>query len=370
MGLFSKNKYYSLDKILEKKATYNLIYSGRSDGKTYAVLLHGLKKYIKNGGQMAIVRRWEDDYKRNVATTLFDNIVNNNEISKLTNGEYNGVYYYSYKWYLCKFTEDKNGERIRKNAPEPFAYAFAISGLEHTKSSSYPNVRTIFFDEFITNKLYLPDEPVLFFNLLSTIIRFRDDVEVFMCGNTINKYNPYFEEMGLTHAKTQKIGTIDVYEYASNPELTVAVEYAEKSPETQRSAKYFAFDNPKLRQITAGEWEIDPYPHCPVKFKPKNILFTYFIDFNGDLFQCEIVYIEGLLFTFIHKKTTPLKNEKKDLIFSSEYRPDFNWRRKINKPTDDLGRKIYKFFLDDQVYYQDNVTGDAINNYLKWCQQN
>ena len=128
MGLFSKNKYYSLDKILEKKATYNIIYSGRSDGKTYAVLLHGLKKYIKNGGQLAIVRRWEDDYKRNVANTLFDNLVNNNEISKLTNGEYNGVYYYSYKWYLCKYIEDKNGERIRKNAPEPFAYAFAISG--------------------------------------------------------------------------------------------------------------------------------------------------------------------------------------------------------------------------------------------------
>ena len=28
----------------------------------------------------------------------------------------------------------------------------------------------------------------------------RKNVKIFMCGNTVNKYNPYFQEMGLKNA--------------------------------------------------------------------------------------------------------------------------------------------------------------------------
>ena len=39
--MMKNTDYYSLDKILSKKATYNLIIGERSNGKTYAV-----KKYM------------------------------------------------------------------------------------------------------------------------------------------------------------------------------------------------------------------------------------------------------------------------------------------------------------------------------------
>ena len=58
-------------------------------------------------------------------------------------------------------------------------------------------MKTILFDEFITKGMYLTDEFMAFMNTLSTIIRQRDNVKIFMCGNTVNKFNPYFEEMGL-----------------------------------------------------------------------------------------------------------------------------------------------------------------------------
>ena len=41
---------------------YNVIFGERSNGKTYAVMQHGLKEYAANGKQMAIVRRWQDDF--------------------------------------------------------------------------------------------------------------------------------------------------------------------------------------------------------------------------------------------------------------------------------------------------------------------
>ena len=61
------SKYYSLDRIKKKKAVYNVIIGERSNGKTYAVLMEGLKTYLKTGGQIAFIRRcyrdWETDRK-------------------------------------------------------------------------------------------------------------------------------------------------------------------------------------------------------------------------------------------------------------------------------------------------------------------
>ena len=59
------NAFYSLDKILAQNADYNIIYGERSNGKTTAVLRYGLDDHIKSGyvNQIAIVRRWEEDFK-------------------------------------------------------------------------------------------------------------------------------------------------------------------------------------------------------------------------------------------------------------------------------------------------------------------
>lgn len=54
-------KFYSLENIKKTGATYNVIFGERSNGKTYSVLLEGLKEYVKHGGQLAIVRRWKED---------------------------------------------------------------------------------------------------------------------------------------------------------------------------------------------------------------------------------------------------------------------------------------------------------------------
>ena len=54
-------KYYSLDNILKKNCVYNIIFGERSNGKTYAVLKYGIEQYFKNGGQIAIIRRWKED---------------------------------------------------------------------------------------------------------------------------------------------------------------------------------------------------------------------------------------------------------------------------------------------------------------------
>lgn len=359
----NKNKFYKLDKILKKNATYNMIVGERSNGKTYSVLKYAIEQYFKTGGTVAIIRRWQEDIRGKRASDMFNALLENGEVEKISKGEYIGITYYAGKFYFCNY--DDNGKPLYNNS-DVFAYAFALSDTEHNKSISYPTVKTVLFDEFLTRRMHLPDEFILFMNTLSTIIRLRTDVKIFMLGNTVNKYSPYFQEMGLTHIDKMKQGTIDIYRYGDT-KLTVAVEYCTTIEHTKENNFYFAFDNPKLNMITTGEWELDIYPHLPCKYKPKDIKFIYFIEFMDKLYQCEIIEVDGNLFTFIHNKTTGIKDETKDLIYSLEYNHLMNYNRNIYKPTTKIGERIKWFFQVDKVFYQDNTVGDSINNYLNIC---
>lgn len=366
MSILDKNKFYSLKNILTKDAQYNMIFGERSNGKTYAVLDYAIKNYCEKHEKLAYVRRWQDDFKGKRAPSLFDGHVSNGVIAKYSNNKWTNVHYTGGRWYLCKYIEEDDKEPKRIVDSEPFAYAFSISSMEHDKSTSYPDITTICFDEFLTRGMYLPDEFVSFCNVISTIVRYRTNVKIFMLGNTVNRYSPYFTEMGLNNVPKMNKGDIDVYTYGESG-LKVAVEYSDSPNKKKDSDVYFAFDNPKLQMITGGVWEIDLYPHCPLKYAPKDIIFTYFIIFGNDILQCEIVQVDDNIFTFIHRKTTELKDTDHDLIYSTEHCPRYNWKRKLTKPSNNLERRIYNFFATDKVFYQDNEIGEIVRNYLIWC---
>jgi hypothetical protein len=364
-----KQDYYTLEPILKEKAHYNLIIGERSNGKTYSVLQKIVNDYAENGAQAALLRRMQEDFIGKRGAGLFEPLIDNGEIELATAGEWTSVYYYASRWFLCRYEEDKKGNTERITDSQPFMFGFALSQMEHEKGTGYPNVKTIVFDEFITRMAYLRDEFVLFMNTLSTIIRSRDDVTIFMLGNTVNKYCPYFDEMGLRHIKDMKQGEIDVYQlkHASGKILKVAVEYCKPFEKGKKSDFYFAFDNQKLEMITTGVWEIDIYPHCPYKYKPKNILFTYFIEFDREMLQCEVVEVDGVSFTFIHRKTTPLKHPDTDLVFTTRFDARPNFRRKLTRPRLDIERKIMEYYATDKIFYQDNEVGEIVRNYLLWC---
>ena len=360
-------KYYSPTKINRKEATYNIIFGERSNGKTYSLLLQAVKGYVKDKSQLAYVRRWKEDITGRRAQRLFSGINENGEVTKATKGLFTGVHYWAGKFYLC--TYDESGKAIYSDA-DIMGYVFALSDGEHDKSTSFPAIKTIVFDEFLTNRTYLVDEFVLFMNVVSTIVRRREDVKVYMLGNTVNKFAPYFTEMGLEHIQKMNQGTIDVYKYGDS-KLTVAVEYcaAANKEDNKEANKYFAFNNPKLEMITGGAWELNIYPHIPFKYKPSDILLTYFIEFNDNVYQCEIIEVNGVVFTYIHIKTTPIRKSEDNIIYSLDYRAEPNYNRSIYKPTSKIQERILYFFKTDRVFFQNNNVGDAVHNFLKICKK-
>ena len=362
-----KSSFYTLDKILTYNADYNIIYGERSNGKTTAVLAYALKEHIKSNykHQLGLIRRWEEDFKGTKSFDMVKGIISLGWVSKWTKERYNTIIYRSMNWYLANIHEDGTKEE----AEQPFIKGFAISSQEHVKSTAYPDIKTILFDEFITRDYYLPDEFIKFQNLLSTIIRLRDDVVIFMCGNTVNKYCPYFKEMGLNSITKQKQDTIDIYTYGEST-LKVAVEYSIiGDKKIKKSNKYFAFNNPKLQMITNGTWEIDIYPHLPIKYTPKEVKYTYFIIWEDATLQCEIIHSKELsgYFTYIHLKTTPIKEDNKNIVYQVEPSAKPNYRRNITITDDKITNLIYNFYKNDKVFYQSNDIGELIRNYMMWC---
>lgn len=351
-------KYYSLKQIDKENADYNLIIGERSNGKTYAVLERILDNYLESEEQGAYIRRWREDITVKRGQSLYQPF----DIEKKTKKRFDRVVYRSNAWWLAKYDE-KHSKFVYD--VQPFMYAFALSNVEHDKSTSFPNVTTIVFDEFITRQYYLKDEFIMFMNTLSTIIRDRTNVKIYMLGNTVNKFCPYFTEMGLRHVTTMEQGTIDVYKLGS---LKIAVEYCRATGRAKSSNKYFSFDNGKLEMIKSGTWEIDVYPHLTVKYKPKDILFIYFIRFDRQVLQCEIVNVDGNVFTYIHAKTTPIKDEKHDVIYQLEpsYLP--NIKNNLLSTATKLEYKIAKFYATQKVFYQNNEIGEIVSNFIKECQ--
>ena len=363
-----KNKYWLPSNLLEQRAHYNIAFGVRSNGKTFGVQELGLKEYAEEGSQMAVIRRLDSDFQGKQGQQMFSALINNergNLVEYYTKGRWNNITFYSRRWWLSKFDE-----KTRTNVMdvEPFAYAFALNTSEHDKSTSYPKVKLILFDEFISRQGYLNDEFIIFTNVLSTIKRLRTDVKIFMLGNTISKFCPYFKEMGLTHILQQPVGTIELYEYGDSG-LKVAVEYVKPNESKNKKASdvYFAFDNPKLKMITEGAWEMDIYPHLPLKYKQNNIVFSYFINNQNMMLQCNIIEVDSQIFTYIHKKTSPIRNIIEDIVYTRESSPRFNIRNQgLVRPHDDIDRKLKWFFDNQKVFYQTNEIGEIVSNWLEY----
>ena len=360
--------YYSYSDIDSIDATYNLIIGQRSNGKTYGFCRKVLEAYLTDGLPSAYIRRLDEQIKATNLENLFNPHIG--WIEEETKGKWNAIVYRLHGFYLARYEIQENGVR-KKLAQDktPFCRTYAINTTETTKGSDNGEVKYICFDEFMTRQYYLNNEFIMFQNLLSSIIRDRPGVKIYMLANTVNKYCPYFKDMGLTKVNSQKQGTIDIYKMGKT-KTTIAVEYCSQSDSSKKVSKYFAFDNPQLEMISTGAWEIALYRHAPPELSDYRIIHTFFIDFDGNIVQGDIHMYKGYPIIFFHSKTTPIKDYDKSVVYAQES-IDGNPLHQIDlrvAPT-----KAQKLILDlvhyQKTFFQDNEIGEIVNNWLKFSLQ-
>lgn len=364
-----KFKYYNIRDLMARhpEAQYLMAIGERSNGKTYSALDYVLENYFKKGEQFAYLRRFNEDIKPKHMKQLFAAHIENHVIGKYSDGHWNTLDYGSGRFLPMLIpTVDLEADIVRST--EPCGFAFDLNGMEHYKSISFPKITTIIFDEFLSRNGYLPNEFQLLMNAISTIVRQRTNVKIIMLGNTVNRFCPYFTEMGLHHVKDQKQGTVDLYNYGDSG-LQVAVEYCSSSKERggKSSDVYFAFDNPQLQMITGGAWEIAVYPKLVDKYKPKDVQLTVFFKFDSQYLQADLVTDDSRIYMFIHPKTGDIKYPSKDIVYCDHPDQRWNWKTCLTKQSDKLSIAILKLIRENKVFYANNETGEIFRNYLIWC---
>ena len=179
-----KNIYYNLDKLLSySQAMLYFVIGERGTGKSFSSKKAVLSNFLKTGEQFIYLRRYKTELD-SALTTFWSDLQSNGYF------EDHSLKVIKSKM-LTKFTCDG----------KVCGYGIPLSTANILKSTAFPEVKTIIFDEFILDGCsgtyrYLKNEVTMLLDVIETVGRLRD-IKVIFLGNALSITNPYFAYFNL-----------------------------------------------------------------------------------------------------------------------------------------------------------------------------
>lgn len=171
-----KSIYYNPSKLLSQNKLMNFVIGERGNGKTFGFKNWSINDFLKNGNQFIYLRRYKTEFKR--INSYFDDIK-----FKYPN--------HTFKVHGGTFIID---DKIA-------GYYLPLSTYGNVKSTAFPKVNKVIYDEFLIDKKsmarYLTNEVNALLSMVETIGRMRDNIRIFFLANTISIVNPYFIEWNI-----------------------------------------------------------------------------------------------------------------------------------------------------------------------------
>lgn len=286
--------YYNYDKLFSRPFLIAFVIGERGVGKSMNAKIAVLKKFLKSGEQFIYLRRYKTELDTSLATfwdDLYENGYFEDHKLKVVKSKM-----------LTKFTCDG----------KICGYAVPLSTANILKSTSFPKVSTIIFDEFLLDNSgtyrYLKNEVTMLLDVIETTFRLRDGKTILL-GNALNVHaSPYFAYWNLelpsdgSEFKTFKDGAI-IVNYIKNLEyrdakknskfgkLIDGTEYGKYAIENQvlRENNSFIAKRPAnstfygmiiINGMNIGIWNgRDGYLYLSEKYDP-NTVHKFALDYN------------------------------------------------------------------------------------------
>lgn len=354
-------KYYNGDRIDKIEATYKMLLGGRNIGKSYDVKSKRvLRRCYETGKEFTYLRRWERDIKTEFVKNYFADL----NIFELTDGDYNDIYVYNGIIYFAN--TDENGKVTNKKR---CGYAHALTLHERYKSQMFPNVITTIYEEFITDALYLPNEPDLLQDYVSTIYRERTGV-VWLIGNTISKLCPYFKEWNLNESVMKlKPHEIVIFENTTpvmteDGEIEINVKVAVEMCGADSVLSKMAFGT-SASMIVKNEWKTKSAPKLD-----KDVLedckreYLIFVKYLNLVFRCELLNYKGGVFWYVCPFTKNIKDEQNARVIDREPSPYYLHTCNFY-PLNEREAVAFKLIKMGKVFYCSNECGTDFQQVIK-----
>ena len=174
----SKNIFYCYDKLFSYNFLLAFVIGERGVGKTFGAKVAMMKKFLKTGEQFIYLRRYKTELDM-ALNTFWDDLQSNGYFEDL-------ALKVKKRKDLTEFTCDG----------EICGFAVPLSTSNILKSTAFPNVKTIIFDEFLLGAggtyRYLKGEVNMMLDIIETVGRLRD-IQVVFLGNALGAcVSPYF----------------------------------------------------------------------------------------------------------------------------------------------------------------------------------
>ncbi len=174
--------FYNFDKLFSFPFLMAFVLGERGTGKTFGSKVAMLKKFLKTGEQFIYLRRYKTELDT-ALSTFWDDLQSNGYFED----------------YALKVKKTKMLTELTCNG-ETCGFAVPLSTANILKSTAFPKVTTIIFDEFLLDNggtyRYLKNEVTMMLDVIETVGRLRD-IQVIFLGNSLSITNPYFAYFSL-----------------------------------------------------------------------------------------------------------------------------------------------------------------------------
>lgn len=353
------------------KAAWLVEISTRATGKTTNWLLWGLCMYWLYGTVTQYVRKQRDMIAPKNASGMFDVIIREGYIEKITGGEFNNILYKAKKWYLAYTDEEGN---IVKKDLRHCIYMMSLDDADQLKSSyNAPTGDIILYDEFIAandeNRIrQKADEFVRFCDLAKTIFRDRVSGRLILCANTIDKENQYFHELEI-YDRLSEMQQGDNCLHTTDKGTQIYIEIVGQ-PQVLKATKrlfnkfFLGFKNPRLGSIT-GEttWAVRNVQHIPELEYNENleVLTHFYVYHNLKYIRLDLVKHSTLgVCVYCHWATRCYPDS---IIFSVEDQTDPRYIYGFNNDYK-VVKLLMKLMKRHRFYFASNDVGSFLDTYL------
>ena len=301
----SESIYYSYDRLFSYPDwVIAFVIGERGVGKSYGSKKLMLKRFLKSKEQFVYVRRYKTELDTALAT-FWDDIV--------VGGEFEG--------HELKVVKSKMLTKFLCDG-EVCGYAVPLSTANILKSTPFPNVSLIVYDEFLLDNggtyRYLKHEVTMLLDTIESVGRLKENIKVILLGNALGVHgSPFFAYWNLELP-------VDGSEFRVFKDGAIIVNYVRnlKYREAKKKSKFgkliqdtdygrFSIDNEVLREnnsfiqkkpnkstfygmfifngVQIGIWNgRDGYFYLSEKYDP-NTVFKFVFDYNdhteGTIFE-------------------------------------------------------------------------------------
>lgn len=315
----------------------NFIIGGRGIGKTYGFKKDAISRFLKTGKQFIYLRRYKTELTT-IGTFLNDQIQNfGNHEFKIKGGKI-------FTTFIVDGLE--------------MGYSFPLTTYKNLKSSSFPNVDTIIFDEFIPEKggfnQYIQNEVEILLNLIDSIFRQRDG-HIYLLANNVSIINPYFAYFEIEPKINKEFTTFNSSESTSQILIEICQDKYTKN-QTNKSKFQKLISNTTYGDYNKGLFIYDSDDFIEAKTNASNYLATLYLD--GSYYGVWCDYTIGRL--YVNKQY----NKESPYVYAigTQRRPNMilgkMWRKDIRL------EMIIRNYRDGNLYFQNQTIKMEITNIL------